>query len=44
MILMIHLVKKLDNSSRELEIARMLSGKKITDYSIKQAKDIISNG
>ena len=37
-------VKTLDCNNHELEIARMLSGKKITNYSIKQAKEIISNG
>ena len=38
------LVKILDDNHHELEIARMLSGKKITNYSVKQAKEIISNG
>ena len=37
-------VKKLDKNHHELEIARMLSGKKITNYSVKQAREIISDG
>ena len=34
----------LDKSDHEKEIARMLSGNKITKYSLKQANELISNG
>ena len=36
--------KILDYNEHSNEIARMLSGEKITDYSIKQAKEMIAHG
>ena len=38
------MVKTLAENEHRLEIARMLSGKKITEHSIKQAKEMIANG
>ncbi len=40
----ISLVKNLKEDEHNAEIARMLSGKKITNHSIEQAKEMIANG
>ena len=40
----VSLAKILNPNQHKLEVARMLSGKNITDYSIGQAKDMIVNG
>ena len=37
-------IKKLDSSDRQREVARMLSGKEITEYSLKQAERFILDG
>ena len=37
-------IKKLDSSDRQREVARMLSGIKITEYSLKQAERFILDG
>ena len=38
------MIKTLADNEHKLEIARMLSGKNITQHSIEQAKDMITNG
>ena len=40
----ISIAKNLKEDDHSSEIARMLSGKKITDHSIRQAKEMIANG
>jgi DNA repair protein RecN (Recombination protein N) len=36
-------IKKLDKNERVMEVAKLLSGEKITDASIKSAKELISS-